>query len=399
MRVNKAILHVFDFASCVNVFAQTEMDLGDKVAKRYVASQARKAANSLDSCRGSFTEDSAFAEELRAYFHGRRSFVGLSQQIGEFLAGELSHADKAPSCDLLVVDFEGDADREVLETAVGAIPGGAPVGANDETAPWDEGDGFEPSMADGLELPVEMTDAEAHALRDAQAAYEAKGPRYLGIILLESRPAFMHEERMGDAGETVTTISRHQAILPNPSQKVASFALVEAETLAVWFCDKEREIAGEKRMVIPDGLLQCTKQASSKEVLRTVTAVVEEVAQEFGANTAKAIAKAKSYVAENADDTGAIDASDLGREVFEDEPVCQERFARAVEEGDVPQQVVVEKAVAKRVAKSHKIRTDTGIELTFPAEYGENPDFIEFFNTPDGRIEIALKNIGSIENR
>ena len=55
--------------------------------------------------------------------------------------------------------------------------------------------------------------------------------------------------------------------------------------------------------------------------------------------------------------------------------------------------------MAKRVTKNHKIRTDTGIELTFPAEYGENPDFIEFFSTPNGRIEIVLKNIGSIENR
>jgi hypothetical protein len=79
--------------------------------------------------------------------------------------------------------------------------------------------------------------------------------------------------------------------------------------------------------------------------------------------------------------------------------VLQERFDRAVDAGAIPERVVVEKAVAKRVTKNHKIRTDTGIELTFPAEYGENPDFIEFFSTPDGRIEIALKNIGAIENR
>ena len=39
------------------------------------------------------------------------------------------------------------------------------------------------------------------------------------------------------------------------------------------------------------------------------------------------------------------------------------------------------------------------VTVTFPAEYGENSDFIEFFSTPDGRIEIALKNIGAIENR
>ena len=70
-----------------------------------------------------------------------------------------------------------------------------------------------------------------------------------------------------------------------------------------------------------------------------------------------------------------------------------------MEKGALPERGVVEKAEAKRVTKSHKIRTDTGIELTFPAEYGENSDFIEFFSTPDGRIEIALKNIGAIENR
>ena len=140
-------------------------------------------------------------------------------------------------------------------------------------------------------------------------------------------------------------------------------------------------------------------EASSKEVLEAVTTVVEEVAEEYGANTARALARAKSYVAENAEDSDEVDAHELGREVFADEPVLQERFDRAVDAGAIPERVVVEKAVAKRVTKNHKIRTDTGIELTFPAEYGENPDFIEFFSTPDGRIEIALKNIGAIENR
>ena len=196
-----------------------------------------------------------------------------------------------------------------------------------------------------------------------------------------------------------TTIARHHAILPNPSQKVASFALISADDMAVWFVDKEREIAGEKRWIIPDGLLQCSMEASSREVLEAVTTVVEEVAEEFGANTAVALSRAKAYVAENAEESDEVDARELGREVFADQPRVAERFDRAVEEGALPERVVVEKAVAKRVTKSHKIRTDTGIELTFPAEYGENSDFIEFFSTPDGRIEIALKNIGAIENR
>ena len=52
----------------------------------------------------------------------------------------------------------------------------------------------------------------------------------------------MHEVGSNDFGDTATTIARHHAILPNPSQKVASFALISADDMAVWFVDKEREI-------------------------------------------------------------------------------------------------------------------------------------------------------------
>ena len=65
----------------------------------------------------------------------------------------------------------------------------------------------------------------------------------------------------------------------------------------------------------------------------------------------------------------------------------------------LPERVVVEKNVAKRVAKSHKIRTDTGIEITFPAEMLRNTEYVQFVNEPNGLISIELKNIGHIENR
>ena len=145
-----------------------------------------------------------------------------------------------------------------------------------------------------------------------------------------------------DCGHTATTIAGHHAILPNPSQKVASFALISADDMAVWFVDKEREIAGEKRWIIPDGLLQCSMEASSREVLEAVTTVVEEVAEEFGANTAVALSRAKAYVAVNAEESDEVDARELGREVFADQPRVAERFDRAVEEGALPERVVVE---------------------------------------------------------
>ncbi len=51
------------------------------------------------------------------------------------------------------------------------------------------------------------------------------------------------------------------------------------------------------------------------------------------------------------------------------------------------------------MAAKHKIRTDTGIDITFPAEYGKNPDFLEFESNLDGTLSIRIKNVGAIENR
>ena len=69
-------------------------------------------------------------------------------------------------------------------------------------------------------------------------------------------------------------------------------------------------------------------------------------------------------------------------------------------EEKVPERVPVERKQVERAAvRNHKIRTDTGIEISFPAEMGSNSEYIEFVNEPNGLISIELKNIGSIENR
>ena len=57
------------------------------------------------------------------------------------------------------------------------------------------------------------------------------------------------------------------------------------------------------------------------------------------------------------------------------------------------------RAVAQKRVRCHRIVTDTGIEVSFPAEYGENPEFIEFSTGENGLINIELRNIGSIENK
>ncbi len=352
MRLNHAILHVFDFNSCVNVLSEAELDSTNRQTKNFVTTHARRALANIDNRHGSFSAESLFAEEVRAYHAGRKDFIDLSVMVAEFLGGELEHQDKPASTDILVVDFEEDPDIKAGE-------------ATDE---------------------------------EAQAAYAGRAKRYLAILLLESKQAYMHEVGRAEDESVRNDIARHYAILPNPSQKVASYAVIELGTLAVLFCDKPRSISGEERLIIPDGLLQCSVEASSKEIIETVTRIVEEVAEEYGANAAVALSKAKAHVSEAAVEDEYLAPWEMASEVFDDEPL-QKRFEEAVAEERLPERVAVEKKVADRVAKNHKIRTDTGIEITFPSEYSNSSEFIEFINAPNVLIQIELKNIGSIENR
>ena len=352
LRINHAILHVFDFTSCVNVFSQAELDLQSRMVKSYVTKQARKCLTHLDNKRGEFSPESTFAPELRAYFRGERDFAALSVQIAEFIAGELGRMEKSESTDLMVVDFEEETKLE--------------AGSSDD--------------------------------EEIAASFDGRVNRYFGLFLLESKQAYIHSVGYGEDGMPANDIERHHAIMPNPSQKISSFAIIDSRTLEVAFQDKLRSIAGQDTYLIPDGLLQCSMEASSKEVIDEITDIVEEVAQEYGANSAVALSRAKAYVAEAAEEGRGVCPRELAEEVFEDEPL-QDRFVQAAAEESIPERVRVDKKAAERIARNHKIRTDTGIEITFPSEYAHNPEFIEFASMPNGLISIELKNIGQIENR
>lgn len=94
MRLNHAILHVFDFVSCVNTFARDEMNLTDKTVKSYITRHIRRAFDCIDNNDGRFSPDSTFSRGLRDYLAGRGSFVGLSAQIGEYIIKELGRMEK-----------------------------------------------------------------------------------------------------------------------------------------------------------------------------------------------------------------------------------------------------------------------------------------------------------------
>lgn len=335
MKINHAILHVLDFESAVNVFSQCELDLEDNRACRQFVTTHLRRARQS-------------GDNKRATFAEDSAFAG---ELKSYFFGEREFIDLSQQVAEFISNELARADKAQSTDVL--------------VADFDDDDDV----------------------------------RWFAVMLLTSKQAFMHEVGTQD-GNRVANITRHYAILPNPSQKVQSYCVVRASTMEIGYVDKARKIAGEDRMLIPEGLLQCETGVSGKEAIDTVTRVVEEVAEEHGANTAVALAKVKAAVAEKVEDDEELPPWDIVDEVFEDEPVIKDSVRAALTEEKMPERVPVERKQVERAAvRNHKIRTDTGIEISFPAEMGSNSDYIEFVNEPNGLISIELKKISSIENR
>lgn len=335
MKINHAILHVLDFESAVNVFSQCELDLEDNRACRQFVTTHLRRARQS-------------GDNKRATFAEDSAFAG---ELKNYFFGEREFIDLSQQVAEFISNELARADKAQSTDVL--------------VADFDDDDDV----------------------------------RWFAVMLLTSKQAFMHEVGTQD-GNRVANITRHYAILPNPSQKVQSYCVVRASTMEIGYVDKARKIADEDRMLIPEGLLQCETGVSGKEAIDTVTRVVEEVAEEHGANTAVALAKVKAAVAEKVEDDEELPPWDIVDEVFEDEPVIKDSVRAALTEEKMPERVPVERKQVERAAvRNHKIRTDTGIEISFPAEMGSNSDYIEFVNEPNGLISIELKKISSIENR
>lgn len=220
---------------------------------------------------------------------------------------------------------------------------------------------------------------------------------YVAMLIFNNKDAYTHHV-INNQGEVRNEIIKHYGILPSISQKIESFAIINKKDFTVGFIDKRRFIDGKDVYVLQE-TLQCSSKISAKAAIKTISQVTKKAAEEVGINSAIAISKVKNYIAENAEISTYISPVELAREVFADSDVMLSKFEENIAVAELPEEIRVDKKFAVRTGKSHKIKTDTGIEITFPADYFQNHDYLEFINNPDGTISIEIKNVGKITNK
>lgn len=224
------------------------------------------------------------------------------------------------------------------------------------------------------------------------------GESVIGILKCNNRVGFTHQVVQGEAGVR-NDIIHHYAILPNPSQKLDEYAFVGVGTFGVRFMDKKSSLNGQVVSILPDIVLQCSSQVSPKDALGMVKTITRKVAESHGENAAIAVSRAKTLIIENTEVSEYLDPMELGKEVFASSVVMQHEYEQEVARAGIGGAVKIDQDLAVRTGKNHKIKTDTGIEISIPIDYFQNKDYVEFINNPNGTLSIELKNIGKIVNK
>ena len=227
---------------------------------------------------------------------------------------------------------------------------------------------------------------------------EIETERKMAILLCTNKVGYIHQV-INDNGIVKNEIINHYAILPSMTQKLDGYAFIDAEGLDIKFVDKNRNINGQQLYILPEIVLECDSNISQREVINLVKDVAIMVAENHGESSALAISKAKNYIGESVEESENLDTIELGKKVFSSSKLMQDEFERNAKEFGIPDTIKIDKEFAMKTSRNHKIKTDTGIEVSFPVDYFKNTDYIEFVNNPNGTLSIELRNIGKITNK
>lgn len=222
--------------------------------------------------------------------------------------------------------------------------------------------------------------------------------RQIVIFKCNSHMGYIHQVNQTENG-IKNDIINHYSIMPNLSQKMDEFAFIDVGTMAISVDAKRYTIDGNSIFVFPEILLECSLTPSPKEAIKSLNKNVKKVAEAYGQDEVTIAASVKNVVAEAMENNDELDLAAVGQEVFKDNPSMQADFTAAIQEEGFEKPVKMDQEATLKKMYKHKLKTDTGIELSIPTDYFDNTEFVEFNNNEDGTLSITLKHISNIVNR
>lgn len=220
--------------------------------------------------------------------------------------------------------------------------------------------------------------------------FERNGEHFLGVIKLNYKEAFTHQIDQDEEGDS-TRLIKHRSIFS--SNKIDEAILINTDTFEVWLLDKSKD-----RYLSP--LLDLEDHLSVKEKLIVVEHIVNEVIEQHFENPVEVITVLKSNIADNIFESSSVPVTKVIHDTFKDyKEVGEECIHKMEAYGFKDEEIVLTDPKEAKKYISHRLKTNTGVEIKLPTQMIHDANFIEFVNQPNGTLSIVIKNVGVITNK
>lgn len=228
---------------------------------------------------------------------------------------------------------------------------------------------------------------------------EIDGASALVLLKMNYNEGFTHWVHNAEDG-AINTIIRHKTLFPQESQKLEECVLVNLVDFSLRVMEKQYEINGEKEFYLSKQFLRCSCDLSDNAKLKILDKAAKNINKKyFNEDYDKAI-QMKRAVSESIEDTAVIQIDRIADKLYDRNIEIRNEYVDEVEKAGLGEkEIIIPGRLIEKKFKTHKIKTDTGIEIDFPLEYADKSDMIEFINNPDGTLSIIIKNIARITNR
>lgn len=151
--------------------------------------------------------------------------------------------------------------------------------------------------------------------------------------------------------------------------------------------------------VMSEHFLQATVSPSYAEVQQAMEENVRILSEKYEMNTTQALTTMKRITKEHVEEQEELLVEEMAEEIFHEVPYAAEAFCAQMQENGVRETIPLEGVIIRKKMSTQSIKTDTGIEITFPVEYMDETDKLEIVHQPSGTIEITIKNVTHLQNR
>lgn len=222
--------------------------------------------------------------------------------------------------------------------------------------------------------------------------------RYFMMVENTYQEGFTHHIAYGEHGVN-NEIIPYKTLLSSNIRKNDQVILIELFDETVKVIEQKIEYEAQKRNFISEFVIDAGSKPSYKESVALVEKVSKQMSEKYDISELDVLPKMKKMIVESADNQMEIKVEEMAEVLFNDYPLAKSDFKDEIRKNGIEKEINIPNKKLTKSNKLQKITTDTGIEISFPLDYIDSKDMIEFKNNPDGTIMIQLKNINKINSK